>query len=136
MEQNKEKVEHRQILLREKIKKKLEKEKEEEIEKIQLKAKLEKLAASVPYYERITNEVQSDIHKKTKNMLIENVYKGNQSCFKKDCGYDDKTLFKDVKFRIVNELRAAGLTTNPYAHEVIVQMNAPRDLAPFASGYF
>ena len=47
-----------------------------------------------------------------------------------------KHLFKDVKFRIVNELRAAGLTANPYAHEVIVQMNAPRELAPYASAYY
>mmetsp|Transcript_49844 Transcript_49844/g.85708 ORF Transcript_49844/g.85708 Transcript_49844/m.85708 type:complete len:98 (-) Transcript_49844:1172-1465(-) len=94
---------------------------------------LEKIAAQVPYYDRL-QEIEADLTKDTAftraNLFAEgDKARGYHPMF----GYSDKKVFTDIRFKIGLALREAGIAHTSHAAQVVAQMAGPRAPAPFAS---
>jgi len=86
--------------------------------------KLQELAATVPYYEKIVNS-EADINKTTKcreNDIYEKDETGLmqfQHGQKKRHFFTDEKLFSNFRFRLADELSRAGMSQTKYARDVI-----------------
>jgi hypothetical protein len=89
--------------------------------------KLQKLAASVPYYDKIVS-CSSDIHKLTKTREADMFQKDESGLLPFQHGeqrrnfFSDERLFSNARFRLVDALSRAGVLQTPYAHSIIQQM--------------
>ena len=99
---------------------------------------LARLAASVPYYERVVN-ARADLTRTT--VAATRHSEGfvpqdpNEPAVFRNAmhGYDSKAVFKDARFRIGLALRAAGIAHTSAAASLVRSL-APRAQAPFATG--
>lgn len=130
MEINEERVTYREILNRERMR---QVEHELELKKISEREKLErlsKLAASVPYYDRILN-ASADLSKTTvarANDIYEEDLTGLYSFQQGDgklTSFTNEKVFSDLKFRLGAALHAAGVAQSA-ASKAVVRKLVPR----------
>eukprot|EP00956_Cyclotella_meneghiniana_P040092 scaffold186349_cov36-Cyclotella_meneghiniana.AAC.1 len=83
------------------------------------------LAASVPYYGTLLNNITPDIHKTTEARKNDVYMSRDNSLADFQCGlqqlrsFTNDRVFSDIKFRLANALHEAGVARSTYARNVV-----------------